>query len=482
MSEIDRPVSRARSVARGSLALLGRQAITLLVTFIGGVFLARLLSPAEFGAYALIVSVAGLTKLLVDGGLAASLIQQESEPTRDDRAAIFSFQLVAAGILAVVIIVLAPYLEAWMKSPKGTTWSLYLVAIAVLAAPFTSISFVMIERKLSFGVLGVLLTIQPIAFNLVAVCLAFLHLGVLSLGVAFAVSNILVVPAALLAVGEVPHILFRRGSLRGRFRFGLPFIGISVVSTVKDAVNPLFIGVVIGASAAGYLNWAQQIAVIGTYALSILSRLLFPVFSRVKDDPRALEAAVPKILFWANMMVAPVTVFIGLFAHELTTVLYGSQWTPAIALLYWLLLANVVSPTASVLMALMNAIGKPSVSFGFAFAWFGATWVLVPTFVAFAHGYIGYGYANAFVQLISVALIFVARRKVHFKWISALILPWAYTIVSFAVVVIPARMLVEHLSLVEILAVGAAATSTLVGGVWVFSRERFLYLWRSVFS
>lgn len=481
VTEVSAQVSMARKAARGTLALLARQAITLIVTLAGGVLLARLLTPAEFGSYALIVFVSSLTKLLVDGGLGASLIQQEREPTRNDRAVVFSFQLLTAVILAIGIVALASSLQSELGAVEGTGLSLCFAAIAIVAAPFTSISIVILERNLSFVMLGIILAIQPIAFNILAVWLASTGFGVLSLGIALAISNLIVVPVAIWAVQEVPALRFKPRELIGRFQFSLPFIGTNLVSTIKDAVNPLYVGLFVGASAVGYVNWAQQVAIIGMYILVVISRLLFPVFARVKDDKTALPEAVSKILFWANMMVAPIAVFIGLFAEEFTIALYGDQWMPAIPMLYWLLLTNLISPTSSVLMALMNAIGRPSVGLWFAIAWFAATWLLVPVFVS-NFGMVGYGYANVCTNLISVALIPVARKFVDFRWGRALVLPWVYTAVAFAVIALPGKAILGTLSIAEAGALGAVSVVMLVGITWLLSRSRIQYLWRSVFK
>lgn len=480
-AKAEMPFSIARRAARGSIALLLRQALTLLVTLIGGVLLARLLSPAQFGSYALIVFVSSLTKLLVDGGLGASLIQQKLKPTRDDRAVVFSFQLVLAIALAFAIILIAPSLELALGSIDGTALALSLSTVAVVAAPFTSISFVILERELKFGALGILMAIQPVFFNILAVWLASSGFGVISFGIALAVSNLLVVPAAIVAVREFPMFRLRIRPLRDRLRFSLPFIGTNLISTIKDAVNPLFIGLFIGASAVGYVNWAQQVTIIGLYMLVVVSRVLFPVFARTKDEPDVLPAAVSKVLFWANMMVAPIAVFLALFTEQLTVALYGNQWLPAVPLLWWLLLTNLISPTSSVLMALLNAIGRPSISFWFALSWFIATWALVPVFVGL-FGILGYGIANALTNLISIAIIPIARKYVKFSWVRPLALPWIYTFASFAAIYLPMRMFWEKPPEWSVLPAALVALLILFGITWLFSKSRIQYLWGSVFS
>src|SRR4051794_21438413 len=105
------PAVSARSVVRGSAALGIRQLLTLLATFLGGVGFARLMTPSEVGGIVGLMLVAGLSRALVDGGLAASLVQQERQPTTDETNRVFTAQMWIAAVLCLSIVGVAIAME-----------------------------------------------------------------------------------------------------------------------------------------------------------------------------------------------------------------------------------------------------------------------------------------------------------------------------------------------------------------------------------
>ena len=56
------------------------------ITAVGTVVLARILVPADFGVYAVLVLVQQVLMYFADFGVAPSLIQQPDDPTREELA------------------------------------------------------------------------------------------------------------------------------------------------------------------------------------------------------------------------------------------------------------------------------------------------------------------------------------------------------------------------------------------------------------
>ena len=459
----------AKLAVTGSTALIARQIFTGAVTFGGGIVLARLLSPAEFGGYALIVFVASLSKLLIDGGLASTLVQQSHEPTAVEVSTVFTVQsIISIGAFGLIQLAI-PLAATHFANVDGFALSMRIASFAVLAAPASSVCFAMLERALRFGRVGALLMIQPAVFNLLAVVLSSRGWGVVGLGAALTASTVVAVPLAAVSAGALPRFGYSRRALFGRIRFGLPFIGAGVVSTLKDAVNPILIGVLFGAMAVGYINWAQQVAVMGTYVLFALSRLLFPLFARLRADDSALRRALVHSLFWCNAVVAPIALFICGFAADTTRIVFGAQWLPAVPTLLLLSVSNIITPTMVVLMALMNALGKPKVPLAYAVAWFLGSWVLVP-WLSSELGYVGYGWANVGVNFLGIPLIFASRRYVSLRSYASTFRPWLYALVGTGVVVAGDRLMGVRQSLWSLVSSGGIGLLISLSLLVVFSR------------
>lgn len=434
--------------ARGGASLMGRQAFAFGISTVGGIALARLLTPSDFGAYAYVLFLQSLAKLLVDGGLTATLVRQHDAPTRKDWSSVLTFQILLAFVLAGLIALSTPLALRVFGGIDGFVLASVLAAISVLVAPVLSISYAKLERELQFERVGLLTLVQPVLFNVIAVPLAFLHLGVAALGAALLLSNLLSLFVALPFTGRPPVPARRPVGIRARMQFGLPYIGSGLISVLKDSVNPLLVAAALGAAAAGYVRWGGQVAVLSTYLVVALTPMLFALFARLATDAVRLPKSVSAALFWGNAVTAPAALLLTIFIRPLAVNLYGEQWIPAIPLFYLLCITNLISPTTTVLLALMNALGRPRVSLTFAALWFVGTWVLVPLFIA-PFGLIGYGVANAAIGAIGIALIVIARRRVPFALARPLLIPWAVALLaSSPAIFIEVRFPVHNLALV----------------------------------
>lgn len=479
---MDKPLDEtliAKSVVTGSAALLLRQVITFGFTFAGSVLLARILTPAQFGGYAMILFVAALSRLLVDGGLAATLVQQTNEPTEIERSTVFSLQtFISIGVfllLQLVIPILSSLFAALPQFEIAIRWA----SVSLLAAPALSICFAVLERRLQFGRVGLLLSIQPVVFNVLAVLLATAGWGILGLGVSLTVSTVLVVPFAVLSVRFLPRFGIQRGAMHGRFRFGLPFIGTNLIATLKDSVNPIFMGIMFGPTVVGYINWAQQVAVMGVYLLFVLSRLLFPLFARLRSNRQVLSDAVFNAVFWCNVTVAPVAVFIFVNVIDVTNIIFNPKWVPAIPTLLLLSVSNLISPTMVVLMALMNALGKTTIPLLCSVAWFAGTWVFVPLFSSLL-GFSGYGWANIAVGLLGIPLIVASREYLPLRRYSATLIPWLLALVAIGMVFLIQQALIPKSTIWTLLTSGFVGVTIFAGLLMVFEKSHVLGIWKVV--
>jgi O-antigen/teichoic acid export membrane protein len=110
-------------------------------------------------------------------------------------------------------------------------------------------------------------------------------------------------------------------------------------------------------------------------------------------------------------------------ADPITHVVYGDKWAPALPLFYAFWCANVLVPTAAPVMGLLNALGSSRLVLSFAFLWFAGTWVLsVPLILTI--GALGYGIANAALQITNFAFFRAAQRRAAFSIVKPAGFPW----------------------------------------------------------
>ncbi|WP_276959361.1 oligosaccharide flippase family protein, partial [Allomeiothermus silvanus] len=125
-----------RQATRSATALAVRQVLVQGLNVLGGILLARLLTPAEFGLYAIVTFLLAFLVAFGGTGLAASLIRQPNEPDELDYRSVYTVQQIIVVTLVVALWIIAPWISRAYRLPLDAAWIFRLVALSLLATSF----------------------------------------------------------------------------------------------------------------------------------------------------------------------------------------------------------------------------------------------------------------------------------------------------------------------------------------------------------
>lgn len=348
---LDVPEIRRRAIG-GALAIAGRGVLLRIIGFVGGLILARILLPSDYGLVALAQSIVAIGAVVSGGGFGAALIGREAEPERDELEAIFGLQLALTIGMAIVAVAAGLFF--------GTVG--LLVAIMALALPIDAVRTVpavVLERRLRYGAIVKAEIVDLVAFNLLAVPLV-LVVGVQ--GVALAnVGRAVAGTAVLVAgspVGFVPPRL-RIARIRGIIGFGVAFQSVGFLVVVRDWALNVLTTVVAGSAVLGFWALASRLLSIVGLVLESLWRVTFPAVARLLD---AGERPGPLLARGLNL-VAVATGFFAVAlagaAPALVPVLFGDRWAETIDVLPFAAAGLFVAgPVSSCVGGYLYAVGQ----------------------------------------------------------------------------------------------------------------------------
>lgn len=404
----------ARKALHGIVALSVRQVVAQGLNILGAIFLARLLTPGQFGVYAIIVFLRTFLLAFGDAGLGASLIREPEEPQERDYQTIFTFQQ---------LLVLAVFVAFWIASPLATrmyklrpedVWVFRLVALSILCSSFQVIPAIRMERHLAFRRLAAIEMTMAVVFNVVAVGLAWKGWGEMSFALALLARSFI---GALLANLVYPWRMrwaWQWFRIRTRLSFGLPYQGTAFTALLKESIGPIYIGLLLGATQMGYVNWANMVAMYPLLMLMIFQRVYMPAFSRMQNNPQSLGKFVEWVIQATNGIIAPIAIFTLVFSGPITRLVFGAKWLVALPLFYCFWSASILVPTSTPLISLLDALGRSKTTFLFALLWMAGIWALGGPFI-WLWGSIGYGFAAIGIQLTNFLFFRVAQKQVSFK-------------------------------------------------------------------
>jgi len=339
-----------RDRATGGAALLGaRGALIYAFGTVANIALARLLTPRDFGIFAIgmVIVVAGT--LLAEGGFGGALIKRREPPRQVELEAVAGLQLGATMLVAAAIGIAAV--------PLGRDAELIAVMalslpIAILRAP----SMVVLDRRLEYRMIATADLVEAFVFYTVAIGAVAAGLGVWGLAVAVVLRS--AAGTATLLIGGPLGLVVPRWSwreVRPLLDFGVKLQVGSLVSVGREQLLNVGVGVVAGLGTLGVWALAWRVMQVPALIFLTVGRVGFPTMSRLLGadaDPRpVLERQVAAV----NAINAVVVVALVGFAPALPAIV-GDEWHEVPAVLLWsgvavILASGIVVSAAGFLLA-----------------------------------------------------------------------------------------------------------------------------------
>jgi len=380
----------------------------------GTLVLARLLTPAEFGVFAIGTSVVMLLDAVRDFGVGTFLVQ-EKELTRERVRSAFTIAAGISGVCAVLLLALAQPIAAFYGSP-GVAGILAVLAANIIVSVLGTPSLSLLRRDLQFDALAAI-NLLSAALQLGAVILlALLGFGYMSLAWSTLIGTL---ARAAMAFAWRPAAWAFRPSLtawREILAFGGYSTATAIINVFYEALPQLIIGRMLGVLPVGLYGRATMICALpDRLFVSALQPVVLPALTeRVRANrdlkgPYLLAAGHMSALLWPGLLC------LVLLADPVVRLLLGPQWGEVPPLVRIMALGSLSLFPAFMTYPMMVALGRIRDTLTMSLI------SLPPSIlVIFAFSHIGIE-AVAAAQLINAPLqVFVAvtfiRRRIDLSW------------------------------------------------------------------
>jgi O-antigen/teichoic acid export membrane protein len=325
-----------RRAKLGLIALTVRSIMQNVVILVANVYLARVLTPGDYGIFGILQFAVSFFKLVGDTGLGAALVQKHQAPDDVELSSIWWLQLGIGLVLVAVSFAAVPGLPLiWPALSGGAAWLLPGLALSLLFTMMRAVPFLILERQVNFGWVGLLEFLGTLVYYGSALVLAQLGYGAAALVWATVGQAALVSIAANIVLPWKPKFTYDHARVKSLLKFGFAFQGANVVGFINNALTPLLVGARLGKEALGIVNFAQGTAWFPTHPVGIVRRVYFPYLSRLQNDPLAFARELDK----ATLLCAlPSCFFCAMFlggAERVVEIIYSAKWLPAVVPLYF---------------------------------------------------------------------------------------------------------------------------------------------------
>ncbi len=433
LGDVDLTTVKARTVS-GIVTLISRSFLLQFVATGGFLALSIFLGRPEIGLFIAVNDLVSILGYFSDIGLAASLIQKKDQVSLSDLRTTFTIQQIIVLLLLIFTIAISPWLFNFYHIGNGGTWLFYSLLGAFFLASLKTIPSVILERKLQFKELAAVEVVETIIFYGIAVLLAWRDGGVMSYAWAVIFRGIIgTIMIYWLSPWKI-GLAVSSSSLKSLLSFGLPYQINSLVATVKDRFINIILWKIIGADGVGIIGWAQTWSQKPLrFVMDNVTRVTFPSFARLQDNPRQLRRAIERTLFFITLVTFPVVAGLAVYAPQLIQMIPRySKWQPALLALVLYCFNSAWASVSTPLTNTLNALGRVKTNTYLMLMWTALTWILVP-YLAHRFGYNGVAYATAIIALSSIVPIIIVKRLTHFSLINSVLKPFLATLAMISV-------------------------------------------------
>ena len=329
--------------------------------FVTKIILARLLAPADFGLLAIGLLTINSMGLFRDLGFGAALIYKKDDSDHTAANTAFILLPIVASLLFVLSYLSAPYIALFFDNVAVES-IVRVLALTFIISSFGTIPSMLLEKELEFRKKLLPETVPAAGYACVTIGLALHGYGIWSLVYGQIVSAVLMSVLIWMVSDWRPTFRFDREVAGELFGYGKHIMGASVVIFLITNIDDAIVGRMLGMEALGFYTIAYTISNLpATQITHLVSRVMFPVYSKLQDDQDALRNAYLKTLKYVSMLSIPAAFGIFVIAPDFVSVVLGDKWMPAVPALQVLCIFGMIRSIKATFGPIFQATGNPKI-------------------------------------------------------------------------------------------------------------------------
>jgi teichuronic acid exporter len=339
-----------------ALGRLGAQ----LVSWVGTLFVMRLLSPGDYGLAAICSAVIAVVTLLAEFGFGAALVQAQTLSRAQIRS-VFGAALLFSWISALVVVAGAPLAGWFFRSPEAVVL-IQASALQLLLSPLATVPDAFLKRELRFKGASLVELLAGFAATLATVSMAYAGAGVWALIIGPVAGTMVRI---VLLHGLARQVLlpsFRIGQARELVRFGRDVALSRLASYVFGQSDVLIAGRALDKVALGEYSVAMHLAMLPvTKVMGIVNQVAYPVIAQMTREGHDMRPDLLRGLRLSGYALIPGLWGVAAVAPWFVHAVLGPQWSSAsvplqiVCLVLPLRLMSVLMSTA------VQGMGRPDI-------------------------------------------------------------------------------------------------------------------------
>jgi PST family polysaccharide transporter len=318
----------ARKSLRGGAISISARGFNAVVQIGSVLFLARLLTPEDYGLVSMVAALTGFAPLLVDLGTRDAMVQRP-QITEGEASALFWISTGIGGALSILIAGSASFIAAFYGEPRLAGIAA-VSSLTFISASLTVQHQALLRRTMQFQKLAASETAANVLSAVAVIALALRGFGYWALVLKPILMNLLLAIGVWIQTGWWPRRPTMTSGVTEMLRFGLHLTGFTMTDFVRRSADRVAIGLRSGAVALGYYQNALFV-----YD-NLIDILVFPLhsvavasLSKLRHDLPELKRLWSKALSTLAFFLMPAFGILAVTSQDVIVLVLGAKWAPA---------------------------------------------------------------------------------------------------------------------------------------------------------
>lgn len=325
-----------------------------------GIFLARILSTADYGLVGMLAVFTAIAAALQESGFTSALANLE-KPTDNDYNSVFWFSTIVSWCSYIVLFFAAPFIANFFHHEELINLSRFLFASLLFSAIGTAPTAYLFKNMLVKETI-ILRISSLIISGIVGIVLALNNYAYWSLAWQQMIYITLTSLGRFFLIPWRPSLKIDFAPVRKMFSFSYKILITSVVNTVSQNLLTFIFGRLYSANAVG--NFSQAFkwdTMASTMVSGTISQVAQPILVEVNSERDRQVQVFRKMLRFTAFLAFPAMFGLGMVAHEFIIVLISDKWANSIPLLRILCISGAFLPFYTMYQNLMISRGKSNI-------------------------------------------------------------------------------------------------------------------------
>lgn len=331
----------------------GMQLLNLII----GIFLARLLSPGEYGIVGMLAIFTLLANNLQESGFGVALVNIK-DIRHNDYNAVFWFNVGMSVLLYVILFFSAPLIASFFHQPCLIPLSRFVFLGFIIASLCISPN-AMLVRGLKMKEKAITSLSALVVSGTVAVIMAIKGFSYWSLATQQILYNVVICFGRFYYTRWCPTFKVDFTPVRQMFSFSYKVLITAVLTTINNNVLTVIFGRLFPAQAVGNFTQANKWNTMANQMVTnTMAQVAQPVFTQVTDDNERQRRVFGKMLRFTAFLSFPALFGLALVAPQVILMAIGDKWIDSIPLLQILCISGAFIPLYTVYQNLFLSQAK----------------------------------------------------------------------------------------------------------------------------